>query len=71
MTGTVIVWNDARGFGFLEAEGDANIFVHYSRIQGTGFRSLAEGELVEFELASGPKGKYAQNVVPQGVLADV
>jgi len=62
-TGTVKWFNDAKGFGFISPEGeDRNCFVHYSSIQAAGFRSLSEGELVEFDLVDGPKGPSAENV---------
>ncbi len=63
-TGTVKWFNDAKGFGFISPEeGERDCFVHYSAIEGDGFRSLAEGEQVEFELVDGPKGPSAENVV--------
>ena len=62
--GTVKWFNDAKGFGFIAPEeGDRDCFVHYSAIQGDGFRSLAEGDRVEFDLVQGPKGPAAENVV--------
>ena len=62
-TGTVKWFNDAKGFGFIEPEGsDRDCFVHYSAIQGDGFRTLAEGDRVEFDLVDGPKGPAAENV---------
>ena len=63
VTGTVKWFNDAKGYGFITPEnGDKDCFVHHSAIQADGFRSLAEGERVEFDLVSGPKGKQAANV---------
>ena len=63
--GTVKWFNDAKGFGFLAPEdGNQDCFVHYSAIQGDGFKSLTEGERVEFEVIEGPKGPAAENVVP-------
>ena len=62
--GTVKWFNDAKGFGFITPDGGGNdCFVHYSAIQGDGFRTLAEGEQVEFEMVQGQKGLAAENVV--------
>jgi CspA family cold shock protein len=61
-TGTVKWFNDAKGFGFITTEGGEDVFVHFSAIQGAGFRSLQEGAQVEFDVAQGPKGLQAQNV---------
>jgi CspA family cold shock protein len=62
--GTVKWFNDSKGFGFITREdGQADCFVHHSAIQGTGFKSLAEGEKVEFDVVAGQKGPAAQNVV--------
>ena len=60
--GTVKWFNDAKGFGFLAREGGPDVFIHYSAIQGEGFKSLAEGDQVEFEITQGPKGPQASNV---------
>lgn len=61
--GTVRWFNDAKGFGFITPDGgERDCFVHYSAIQGDGFKSLAEGDIVEFEMVDGPKGPAAQNV---------
>ncbi len=62
-SGTVKWFNDAKGFGFITAENGDDVFVHFSSIQGGGFRSLAEGAAVEFEITRGPKGLQASNVV--------
>jgi cold shock protein len=61
-TGKVKWFNDAKGFGFITAEDGTDAFVHYGDIQGDGFKSLAEGDNVEFELTQGPKGPKAINV---------
>jgi cold shock protein len=64
-TGTVKWFNDAKGFGFISQEGGGDdVFCHHSAIQTNGFRSLQEGQKVEFEVARGPKGLQAQNVRP-------
>lgn len=60
--GTVKWFNDAKGFGFITTESGEDVFVHFTAIQGGGFRSLQEGARVEFDLAQGPKGLQAQNV---------
>lgn len=60
--GTVKWFNDAKGFGFIAHEGGPDVFVHFSAIEATGFRSLAEGDEVEFEIIEGPKGKQAASV---------
>ncbi|MFC1675405.1 cold-shock protein [Candidatus Omnitrophota bacterium] len=62
--GKVKWFNDRKGYGFITPEsGEADVFVHHSAIQGDGFKSLAEGAEVEFEVEDGPKGKQATNVV--------
>ena len=69
-TGTVKWFNDAKGFGFISpSEGDRDCFVHYSAIEGDGFRSLAEGDQVEFDLVDGPKGPAAEKVIRLGEIA--
>ena len=62
MTGRVKWFNDQKGFGFIEVEGGKDVFVHHSAIQGEGFKSLKEGDQVEFEVSKGPKGLQATNV---------
>jgi cold shock protein len=61
-TGTVKWFNDAKGYGFITTDRGEDVFVHFSAIQGGGFRSLPEGAAVEFELTNGPKGLQAANV---------
>jgi cold shock protein len=61
-TGTVKWFNDAKGFGFLSRENGEDVFVHYSAIQSSGFRSLQEGQRVQFTVTRGPKGWQAENV---------
>ena len=61
-TGTVKWFNDATGFGFITREGGPDLFVHHSAIVADGFRSLSEGQQVEFDITEGPKGLQAQNV---------
>jgi CspA family cold shock protein len=61
-TGTVKWFNDAKGYGFITLDEGEDIFVHFSEISGEGFRSLAEGQKVEFEVTTGPKGKKAAKV---------
>ncbi len=61
-TGSVKWFNDAKGYGFITQEGGEDVFVHYSAIQAGGFKSLAEGDKVEFEVVKGPKGYQAANV---------
>ena len=63
-TGKVKWFSDAKGYGFIRAEGsETDIFVHYSNIQADGYRSLKEGDAVEFDMVDGPKGPKAENVV--------
>jgi len=63
-TGTVKWFNDSKGFGFIEQESGPDVFAHFSNIQGDGFKSLAEGQKVEFEVTQGQKGPQAENIVP-------
>ncbi|HEY3282404.1 MAG TPA: cold-shock protein [Armatimonadota bacterium] len=61
-TGTVKWFNEAKGYGFIQTDGGGDVFVHFSEIQGTGFKTLNEGQAVEFEVADGRKGPQAVNV---------
>jgi len=61
-TGTVKFFNAEKGYGFISREGAKDVFVHYSNIQGNGYRTLEEGQKVEFDIAPGRKGEEAQNV---------
>jgi CspA family cold shock protein len=61
-TGTVKWFNRTKGFGFIEREGADDVFVHFSAIQGEGFKVLEQGDKVEFEVTAGPKGPQAANV---------
>ena len=61
-TGTVKWFNRTKGFGFIERENGEDVFVHFSAIQGDGFKSLDEGDQVSFEVTEGPKGAQAANV---------
>jgi cold shock protein len=60
--GKVKWFNNAKGYGFIERDGGADVFVHFSAVQGNGFRTLEEGQAVEFEIVDGPKGQQAGNV---------
>ena len=60
--GKVKWFNDAKGYGFVQQDGGPDVFVHYTAIAAEGFRSLAEGDRVEFEVKQGPKGLQAANV---------
>ena len=62
-TGTVKWFSDQKGYGFITPESGSDVFVHHSEIQGDGYKSLQEGQKVEFEIADGPKGDQAKNVV--------
>ena len=61
--GNVKWFNDTKGYGFIEQESGEDVFVHYTSIDGEGFRTLKEGEEVEFEVTEGPKGPQASNVI--------
>ena len=62
--GTVKWFSNEKGFGFISREGGDDVFVHFSAIGGEGYKSLAEGQAVEFDVVDGPKGKQAENVRP-------
>jgi cold shock protein len=62
-TGFVKWFNDNKGYGFIEQEGGQDVFVHFSAIEGEGFKSLTEGQEVEFEMTQGPKGPQATRVL--------
>jgi len=62
IVGKVKWFNNAKGYGFIEREGGNDVFVHFSAIQGTGYRTLEEGQRVEFDVGPGRKGEEAQNV---------
>jgi len=62
MQGTVKFFNNEKGYGFISRDGGDDVFVHYSNIDGDGYKSLEEGQAVEFDVAPGRKGEEAQNV---------
>ena len=62
-TGTVKWFNESKGFGFIEQESDPDVFAHFSNISGDGFKTLAEGQKVEFTVTQGQKGPQAENIV--------
>lgn len=64
MNGTVKWFNSEKGFGFIQSESGEDVFVHFSAIKGDGFKTLQEGQSVEFDIESGAKGQQAANVVP-------
>ena len=64
VTGTVKWFNEAKGFGFIEQESGPDVFAHFSNIQSSGFKTLAEGQKVEFTVTDGQKGPQAENIVP-------
>ena len=63
--GTVKWFNDSKGFGFIQRDDGPDVFVHFSAVVGDGYRSLQEGQAVEFEITQGPKGPQAANVRPR------
>ena len=63
-TGQVKWFNESKGFGFIEQGSGPDVFVHFSAIQGSGFKTLAEGQKVSFNVTDGQKGPQAENVVP-------
>ncbi len=63
VTGTVKWFNEAKGFGFIEQESGPDVFAHFSAISGSGFKTLAEGQKVEFTITDGQKGPQAENIV--------
>jgi CspA family cold shock protein len=66
VTGTVKWFNESKGFGFIApSDGSADVFVHFSAIEGNGFKTLSEGQQVSFEIEKGPKGLQAAKVTPQ------
>ena len=64
ITGTVKWFNESKGFGFIAQEGGPDVFAHFSAIQGDGFKTLTEGQKVEFTVTQGQKGPQASNIVP-------
>jgi CspA family cold shock protein len=64
LQGTVKWFNDGKGYGFIESDGGNDVFVHFSAVQGEGFKSLSEGQRVQFDITTGPRGQQASNVVP-------
>lgn len=64
ITGTVKWFNESKGFGFIAQESGPDVFAHYSAIQGDGFKTLTEGQKVEFTVTQGQKGPQASNIVP-------
>jgi len=65
VSGTVKWFNDAKGFGFIEQEGGADVFVHHSAIQAEGFKTLQDGQRVTMEVTQGQKGPQAENVIAE------
>ena len=65
VSGTVKWFNDAKGFGFIEQEGGADVFVHHSAIQAEGFKTFKDGQRVTMDVTQGQKGPQAENVIPE------
>lgn len=65
VTGTVKWFNDTKGFGFIEQDSGPDVFAHFSAIKGDGFKSLQEGQRVEFTVKDGDKGPQAENIIPK------
>ena len=65
VTGTVKWFNETKGYGFIAQEDGPDVFVHFSAIQGEGFKTLSDGQKVEFTVTDGQKGPQAENVIPQ------
>ncbi len=65
VSGVVKWFNATKGYGFIQREGGDDVFVHFNQISGDGYRSLNEGQKVEFTVSQGPKGPQAENVIPQ------
>ncbi len=65
VSGTVKWFNEAKGFGFIEKDGGGDVFAHFSEIQADGFKTLAEGQRVTFQVTQGQKGDQASNIVPE------
>lgn len=63
VTGTVKWFNETKGFGFIEQESGPDVFAHFSEIKSDGFKTLAEGQKVEFSVTAGPKGPQAENII--------
>ena len=70
ITGKVKWFNNAKGYGFIERDGGSDVFVHFSAVQGNGFRTLEEGQAVEFEIVDGPKGPQAGNVTKAELVSE-
>ena len=65
VSGTVKWFNESKGFGFIEQQGGPDVFAHFSAIVGDGYKTLAEGQAVEFRITQGQKGPEAENIVPK------